>query len=332
MKKINKIFITLASIVSISSLPIVAASCDVIEKTEEGTGANSGTKDQEDQTSPKDQEDQTPQKGQEDQTPQKNKSNQTPQKNKSNQTSPKDQEDQTPPKDQEDQTPQKGQEDQTPQKNKSNQTPQKNKSNQTSPKDQEDQTPPKDQEDQTPQKGQEDQTPQKNKSNQTPQKNKSNQTSPKDQEDQTPPKDQKDKKYRLPELKEFLDKNDGKLFEVDRKKAKEELEGLASEGALRIDNGKIKHHKDKGRGKSKKRRSRNSYKDVEHLMLDSKFGESNKVNTHSKNKENIGYNLGGNKKGIKISKEDNKIVLEWQLYFEDGTKDDKIYRQEINLN
>ncbi|MFZ8220308.1 variable surface lipoprotein, partial [Mycoplasmopsis bovis] len=52
MKKINKIFITLASIVSISSLPIVAASCDV-EKTEEGTGANSGTKDQEDQTSPK---------------------------------------------------------------------------------------------------------------------------------------------------------------------------------------------------------------------------------------------------------------------------------------
>ncbi|TQF46666.1 hypothetical protein A9Z43_01095 [Mycoplasmopsis bovis] len=208
MKKINKIFITLASIVSISSLPIVAASCDV-EKTEEGTGANSGTKDQEDQTSPK------------------------------------------------------------------------------------------------------------------------------DQEDQTPPKDQKDKntkKYRLPELKEFLDKNDGKLFEVDREKAKEELEGLASEGALRIDNGKIKHHKDKGRGKSKKSRSRNSYKDVEHLMLDSKFGESNKVNTHGKNKENIGYNLGGNKKGIKISKEDNKIVLEWQLYFEDGTKDDKIYRQEINLN
>ncbi|WP_235670849.1 hypothetical protein, partial [Mycoplasmopsis bovis] len=176
---------------------------------------------------------------------------------------------------------------------------------------------------------------QKNKSNQTPQKNKSNQTSPKDQEDQTPPKDQKDKntkKYRLPELKEFLDKNDGKLFEVDREKAKEELEGLASEGALRIDNGKIKHHKDKGRGKSKKSRSRNSYKDVEHLMLDSKFGESNKVNTHGKNKENIGYNLGGNKKGIKISKEDNKIVLEWQLYFEDGTKDDKIYRQEINLN
>ncbi|MBT1408653.1 hypothetical protein FCM92_03995, partial [Mycoplasma bovis] len=151
-------------------------------------------------------------------------------------------------------------------------------------------------------------------------------------------KDQKDKntkiqkKYRLPELKEFLDKNDGKLFEVNREKAKEKLEGLASEGALRIDNGKIKHHKDKGRGKSKKSRSRNSYKDVEHLMLDSKFGESNKVNTHGKNKENIGYNLGGNKKGIKISKEDNKIVLEWQLYFEDGTKDDKIYRQEINLN
>ncbi|QQH21109.1 variable surface lipoprotein [Mycoplasmopsis bovis] len=52
MKKINKIFITLASIVSISSLPIVAAACDV-EKTEEGTGANSDTKDQEDQTSSK---------------------------------------------------------------------------------------------------------------------------------------------------------------------------------------------------------------------------------------------------------------------------------------
>ncbi|MBT1394085.1 variable surface lipoprotein [Mycoplasma bovis] len=199
MWKKYKIFITLASIVSISSLPIVAASCDV-EKTEEGTGANSGTKDQEDQTPPKDQ------------------------------------------------------------------------------------------------------------------------------------KDKNTKKYRLPELKEFLDKNDGKLFEVDREKAKEELEDLASEGALRIVNGKIKHHKDKGRGKSKKSRSRNSYKDVEHLMLDSKFGESNKVNTNGKNKENIGYNLGGNKKGIKISKEDNKIVLEWQLYFEDGTKDDKIYRQEINLN
>ncbi len=63
MKKINKIFITLASIVSISSLPIVAASCDV-EKTEEGTGANSDTKDQEDQTLPKDQKEQTPQKDQ----------------------------------------------------------------------------------------------------------------------------------------------------------------------------------------------------------------------------------------------------------------------------
>ncbi|WP_238543487.1 hypothetical protein [Metamycoplasma alkalescens] len=66
------------------------------------------------------------------------------------------------------------------------------------------------------------------------------------------PKNQNTKKYRLPKLKEFLDKNDGKLFETDGENAKEELEGLASEGALRIDNGKIKHHKDKGRGKSKK--------------------------------------------------------------------------------
>ncbi|MBT1419789.1 variable surface lipoprotein, partial [Mycoplasma bovis] len=41
MKKINKIFITLASIVSIFISTIVAASCDV-EKTEEGAGANSG--------------------------------------------------------------------------------------------------------------------------------------------------------------------------------------------------------------------------------------------------------------------------------------------------
>ncbi|MBT1419798.1 hypothetical protein FCM98_03955, partial [Mycoplasma bovis] len=229
----------------------------------------------------------------------------------------------------------KDQEDQTPQKDKSKQTSQKDKSNQTSQKDKSNQTPPKDQEDQTPQKDKSKQTSQKDKSNQTSPKDQEDQTPQKDKSKQTPPKDQKDqntKKYRLPELKEFLDKNDGKLFEVDREKAKEELEGLASEGALRIDNGKIKHHKNKGRGKSKKSRSRNSYKDVEHLKLDSKFGESNKVNTYGKNKENIGYNLGGNKKGIKISKEDNKIVLEWQLYFEDGTKDDKIYRQEINLN
>ncbi|MBT1323901.1 variable surface lipoprotein, partial [Mycoplasma bovis] len=61
MKKINKIFITLASIVSISSLPIVAAACDV-KKTEEGTGANSGTKNQKDQTPQKDQKEQTPPK------------------------------------------------------------------------------------------------------------------------------------------------------------------------------------------------------------------------------------------------------------------------------
>ncbi|MBT1398703.1 variable surface lipoprotein, partial [Mycoplasma bovis] len=92
MKKINKIFITLASIVSISSLPIVAASCDV-EKTEEGTGANSDTKDQEDQTLPKDQKEQTPQKDQ------------------SNQTLPKDQKEQTPQKDRKDQ---KNQKEQTP--------------------------------------------------------------------------------------------------------------------------------------------------------------------------------------------------------------------------
>ncbi|WP_427902770.1 hypothetical protein [Metamycoplasma alkalescens] len=98
-------------------------------------------------------------------------------------------------------------------------------------------------------KDQKEQTSQKDQSNQTPQKDQ------KDQKEQTPQKDQKDqntKKYRLPKLKEFLDKNDGKLFETDGENAKEELEGLASEGALRIDNGKIKHHKDKGRGKSKK--------------------------------------------------------------------------------
>ncbi|WP_427902780.1 variable surface lipoprotein [Metamycoplasma alkalescens] len=218
MKKINKIFITLASIVSISSLPIVAAACDE-KKREEGAGANSGTKDQKEQT------------------------------------------------------------------------------------------------------------PQKDQSNQTPQKDQSNQTPPKNQ------KEQNTKKYRLPGLKDFLDKNNNKLFElVDKTSADEELNKLANEGALRIDNGKIKHHKDKGRGKNKKSRSRSSYKDVEHLKLNSKFGESNKVNTHGKNNENIGYNLGGNKKGIKISKEDNKIVLEWQLYFEDGTKDNKIYKQEIDLN
>ncbi|QQH26849.1 variable surface lipoprotein [Mycoplasmopsis bovis] len=81
MKKINKIFITLASIVSISSLPIVAASCDV-EKTEEGTGANSDTKDQEDQTSF-----------------QKTKRNKLLKRTKATQTLPKDQKEQTPQKD-----------------------------------------------------------------------------------------------------------------------------------------------------------------------------------------------------------------------------------------
>ncbi len=213
MKKVNKIFITLASIVSISSLPIVAASCDV-EKTEEGMGENSGTKNQKDQTPPKGQKEQTPQK---------------------------------------------------------------------------------------------------------------------DQSNQTPPKGQKEKntkKYRLPGLKDFLDKNDNKLFElVDKTSANVELNSLADEGALRIDNGNIKRHKGKSRGKRK------SFDDVKHLKLNSTFEERNKVNTHgSGNKTNIGFNLGGRKKGIKISKNgDGKIVLEWQLYFEDGTKDEEIYKQEIDL-
>ncbi len=226
MKKINKIFITLASIVSISSLPIVAASCDV-EKTEEGTGANSDTKDQEDQTLPKDQKEQTPQKDQ------------------------------------------------------------------------------------------------------------SNQTLPKDQKEQTPQKDRNTKKYRLPKLKEFLDKNDDKLFETDGENAKDELESLASEGALKIIDGKIQHHSSRS-GKGKKRQKsmqRKSHGDVKHLKLNSKFAESDKVNTHgSGNKTNIGSNLGRRKKGIKISKEANKFVFEWQLYFEDDTKDEKIYKQEIVLN
>ncbi len=253
MKKINKIFITLASIVSISSLPIVAASCDV-EKTEEGTGANSDTKDQEDQTLPKDQKEQTPQKDQ---------------------------------------------------------------SNQTLPKDQKEQTPQKDQ------------------SNQTPEKDQSNQTLPKDQKEQTPQKDRNTKKYRLPKLKEFLDKNDDKLFETDGENAKDELESLASEGALKIIDGKIQHHSSRS-GKGKKRQKsmqRKSHGDVKHLKLNSKFAESDKVNTHgSGNKTNIGSNLGRRKKGIKISKEANKFVFEWQLYFEDDTKDEKIYKQEIVLN
>ncbi len=241
MKKINKIFITLASIVSISSLPIVAASCDV-EKTEEGTGANSDTKDQEDQTLPKDQKEQTPQKDRKDQ---------------------------------------------------------------------------------------------KNQKEQTPQKDQSNQTLPKDQKEQTPQKDRNTKKYRLPKLKEFLDKNDDKLFETDGENAKDELESLASEGALKIIDGKIQHHSSRS-GKGKKRQKsmqRKSHGDVKHLKLNSKFAESDKVNTHgSGNKTNIGSNLGRRKRGIKISKEANKFVFEWQLYFEDDTKDEKIYKQEIVLN
>ncbi|MBT1386669.1 variable surface lipoprotein [Mycoplasma bovis] len=269
--KINKIFITLASIVSISSLPIVAASCDV-EKTEEGTGANSDTKDQEDQTLPKDQKEQTPQKDQ------------------SNQTLPKDQKEQTPQKDRKDQ------------KNQKEQTPQKDRKDQ---------------------KNQKEQTPQKDQSNQTPEKDQSNQTLPKDQKEQTPQKDRNTKKYRLPKLKEFLDKNDDKLFETDGENAKDELESLASEGALKIIDGKIQHHSSRsGKGKN-----------VKHLKLNSKFAESDKVNTHgSGNKTNIGSNLGRRKKGIKISKEANKFVFEWQLYFEDDTKDEKIYKQEIVLN
>ncbi len=281
--KINKIFITLASIVSISSLPIVAASCDV-EKTEEGTGANSDTKDQEDQTLPKDQKEQTPQKDQ------------------SNQTLPKDQKEQTPQKDRKDQ------------KNQKEQTPQKDRKDQ---------------------KNQKEQTPQKDQSNQTPEKDQSNQTLPKDQKEQTPQKDRNTKKYRLPKLKEFLDKNDDKLFETDGENAKDELESLASEGALKIIDGKIQHHSSRS-GKGKKRQKsmqRKSHGDVKHLKLNSKFAESDKVNTHgSGNKTNIGSNLGRRKKGIKISKEANKFVFEWQLYFEDDTKDEKIYKQEIVLN
>ncbi|WHO14981.1 variable surface lipoprotein [Mycoplasmopsis bovis] len=322
MKKINKIFITLASIVSISSLPIVAASCDV-EKTEEGTGANSDTKDQEDQTLPKDQKEQTPQKDQ------------------SNQTLPKDQKEQTPQKDRKDQ---KNQKEQTPQKdrkdqkNQKEQTPQKDQSNQTLPKDQKEQTPQKDRKDQ---KNQKEQTPQKdrkdqkNQKEQTPQKDQSNQTLPKDQKEQTPQKDRNTKKYRLPKLKEFLDKNDNKLFETDGENAKDELESLASEGALKIIDGKIQHHSSRS-GKGKKRQKsmqRKSHGDVKHLKLNSKFAESDKVNTHgSGNKTNIGSNLGRRKRGIKISKEANKFVFEWQLYFEDDTKDEKIYKQEIVLN
>ncbi|MCA8854040.1 variable surface lipoprotein [Mycoplasmopsis bovis] len=337
MKKINKIFITLASIVSISSLPIVAASCDV-EKTEEGTGANSDTKDQEDQTIPKDQKEQTPQKDQsnqtlpkdqKEQTPQKDQSNQTPEKDQSNQTLPKDQKEQTPQKDRKDQ---KNQKEQTPQKDQSNQTPEKDQSNQTLPKDQKEQTPQKDRKDQ---KNQKEQTPQKDQSNQTPEKDQSNQTLPKDQKEQTPQKDRNTKKYRLPKLKEFLDKNDDKLFETDGENAKDELESLASEGALKIIDGKIQHHSSRS-GKGKKRQKsmqRKSHGDVKHLKLNSKFAESDKVNTHgSGNKTNIGSNLGRRKKGIKISKEANKFVFEWQLYFEDDTKDEKIYKQEIVLN
>ncbi|QQH24353.1 variable surface lipoprotein [Mycoplasmopsis bovis] len=96
MKKINKIFITLASIVSISSLPIVAASCDV-EKTEEGTGANSDTKDQEDQTLSKRPKGTNSSKGPK-QTLQKTKRNKPSKGPKEN--SPKDQKEQTPQKDQ----------------------------------------------------------------------------------------------------------------------------------------------------------------------------------------------------------------------------------------
>ncbi len=319
MKKINKIFITLASIVSISSLPIVAASCDV-EKTEEGTGANSDTKDQEDQTLPKDQKEQTPQKDQSNQTLPKDQKEQTPQKDQSNQTPEKDQSNQTLPKDQKEQTPQKDRKDQ---KNQKEQTPEKDQSNQTLPKDQKEQTPQKDRKDQ------------KDQSNQTPEKDQSNQTLPKDQKEQTPQKDRNTKKYRLPKLKEFLDKNDDKLFETDGENAKDELESLASEGALKIIDGKIQHHSSRS-GKGKKRQKsmqRKSHGDVKHLKLNSKFAESDKVNTHgSGNKTNIGSNLGRRKKGIKISKEANKFVFEWQLYFEDDTKDEKIYKQEIVLN
>ncbi|WP_280135674.1 variable surface lipoprotein [Mycoplasmopsis bovis] len=316
MKKINKIFITLASIVSISSLPIVAASCDV-EKTEEGTGANSDTKDQEDQTLPKDQKEQTPQKDQSNQTLPKDQKEQTPQKDRKDQ---KNQKEQTPQKDRKDQ---KNQKEQTPQKDQSNQTPEKDQSNQTLPKDQKELTPQKDRKDQ------------KNQKEQTPQKDQSNQTLPKDQKEQTPQKDRNTKKYRLPKLKEFLDKNNDKLFETDGENAKDELESLASEGALKIIDGKIQHHSSRS-GKGKKRQKsmqRKSHGDVKHLKLNSKFAESDKVNTHgSGNKTNIGSNLGRRKRGIKISKEANKFVFEWQLYFEDDTKDEKIYKQEIVLN
>ncbi|WP_301005986.1 variable surface lipoprotein [Mycoplasmopsis bovis] len=315
MKKIKKI-ISIGSLSSLLLMPLVAASCDV-EKTEEGTGANSDTKDQEDQTLPKDQKEQTPQKDQSNQTLPKDQKEQTPQKDRKDQ---KNQKEQTPQKDRKDQ---KNQKEQTPQKDQSNQTPEKDQSNQTLPKDQKEQTPQKDRKDQ------------KNQKEQTPQKDQSNQTLPKDQKEQTPQKDRNTKKYRLPKLKEFLDKNDDKLFETDGENAKDELESLASEGALKIIDGKIQHHSSRS-GKGKKRQKsmqRKSHGDVKHLKLNSKFAESDKVNTHgSGNKTNIGSNLGRRKRGIKISKEANKFVFEWQLYFEDDTKDEKIYKQEIVLN
>ncbi|WP_429996344.1 variable surface lipoprotein, partial [Mycoplasmopsis bovis] len=46
MKKTKKILLSLGLVVSAMSIPVVAAACDV-EKTEEGMGENSGTKDQE---------------------------------------------------------------------------------------------------------------------------------------------------------------------------------------------------------------------------------------------------------------------------------------------
>ncbi len=203
MKKINKIFITLASIVSISSLPIVAASCDV-EKTEEGTGANSDTKDQEDQTLSKRPKGTNSSKGPtEEQTHQKTKRNKLLKRTKRNQTSKR-------PKGT---NSSKGPKQQTP--------PKETKRNKLLKRTKRNQTPPKRPKGTNPSKGPKQQTPPKRPKGTNSSKGpKATNSSKRTKRNKT-----NTKKYRLPKLKEFLDKNDDKLFETDGEKmAKNELE------------------------------------------------------------------------------------------------------------
>ncbi|UOE63276.1 variable surface lipoprotein [Mycoplasmopsis bovis] len=284
MKKINKIFITLASIVSISSLPIVAAACDEInqqlgENKKTDAELKPGTKSEEGaepKTGPKSEEGAEPKTGTKSEEGAEPKTGTKSEEGAEPKTGPKSEE---------------GTEPKTGTKSEEGAGPK---------------------------------TRTKSKEGAEP---KPGTKSEEGAESKTGTKSKEgDKKYNFPELKDFLDKKDNKLFEIDNKNEQpKEFESISEKHVIIIENGNVKI----GTSKNKSKKSV--------LKLNSKFGEWKRVNTHgSGSKSNIGHKWKGSKKGIKISKNgDGKIVLEWQLYYlkNDGktTLDYKIYKQEIDL-